>query len=117
MRCIQMEKKMGHYSFVIGVIIAVVLGLALPLGQQVNEWLTSILVILGLVVGFLNVTDLLIGSGHGIQSHIVQAAIDPIEAFIVQIEPAQLGSELVLGNFGLRGSVRGNKWRKTTDEQ
>lgn len=51
-----MEKKIGHYSFIIGVIIAIVLGLALPLGANTTAWLTSILVVLGLIVGFLNVT-------------------------------------------------------------
>ncbi len=51
-----MEKKVGHYSFIIGVIIAVILGLALPLGANTTAWLTSILVVLGLIVGFLNVT-------------------------------------------------------------
>lgn len=51
-----MEKKVGHYSFIIGVIIAVILGLALPLGPTTTTWLTSILVVMGLIVGFLNVT-------------------------------------------------------------
>jgi hypothetical protein len=50
-----MEKKIGRYSFIIGVIIAVILGLALPIGATVSSWLTSILVVLGLVVGFLNI--------------------------------------------------------------
>ncbi|MFH2028303.1 MAG: hypothetical protein ABIJ08_04155 [Nanoarchaeota archaeon] len=40
----------------IGVIIAILLGLALPLGAQVKTILTSLLVIMGLIVGFLNVT-------------------------------------------------------------
>ena len=52
-----MEQKIGHYSFIGGVIIAVVLGLvpAATLGTAA-AWLASLLVILGLVVGFLNVT-------------------------------------------------------------
>ena len=50
-----MEKKIGHYSFIIGVILAVILGLLLPLGEATTAVLTSILVILGLIVGFLNV--------------------------------------------------------------
>ena len=52
-----MEKQIGNYSFIIGVIIAVVLGLAasrLPTGAA--AWLWSLLVVLGLVVGFLNVS-------------------------------------------------------------
>ena len=51
-----MEKKIGHYSFIIGVILAVILGLALPIGRGATAILTSILVVLGLLVGFINVT-------------------------------------------------------------
>lgn len=49
-----MEKKIGHYSFIIGVILAVVLGLV-SLGGA-TPYLASLLVVLGLIVGFLNVT-------------------------------------------------------------
>ncbi len=52
-----MEKQVGNYSFIIGVIIAIVLGLAsTQLGITVAAWLWSLLVVLGLVVGFLNVS-------------------------------------------------------------
>ena len=52
-----MEEKIGHYSFIGGVIIAVVLGLASgALGAAATVWLTSLLVVLGLITGFLNVT-------------------------------------------------------------
>ena len=51
-----MEKQIGNYSFIVGVIIAIVLGLAVPALQAVNQWLWSLLVVLGLVVGFLNVS-------------------------------------------------------------
>ena len=52
-----MEEKIGHYSFIGGVVIAVVLGLvpASTLGTAAG-WLASLLVVLGLIVGFLNVT-------------------------------------------------------------
>jgi len=52
-----MEKQIGNYSFIVGVIIAIVLGLAatrLPAGA--TSWLWSLLIVLGLVVGFLNVS-------------------------------------------------------------
>ena len=51
------EEKIGHYSFIGGVVIAVVLGLvpASTLGTATG-WLASLLVVLGLLVGFLNVT-------------------------------------------------------------
>ena len=51
-----MEKQIGDYSFIIGVIIAVVLGLAAPKLGTATAWLWSLLIVLGLVVGFLNVS-------------------------------------------------------------
>lgn len=49
-----MDKRIGNYSFIIGVIVAIVLGV-FSLGTA-TPWLASLLVILGLIVGFLNVT-------------------------------------------------------------
>ena len=51
-----MEKQIGNCSFIIGVIVAVVLGLAAPKLGTATAWLWSLLVVLGLVVGFLNVS-------------------------------------------------------------
>jgi len=51
-----MEKKIGNYSFIIGVIVAVVLGLASAQLGSAEAWLWSLLIVLGLVVGFLNVS-------------------------------------------------------------
>jgi hypothetical protein len=51
-----MDKRVGDYSFIVGVLIAVILGLAAPQLGPATTWLVSILVLLGLVVGFLNVT-------------------------------------------------------------
>ena len=51
-----MEKQIGNYSFIIGVIVAVVLGLAAPQIGTAAAWLWSLLVVLGLVVGFLNIS-------------------------------------------------------------
>ena len=51
-----MEKQIGNYSFIIGVIIAVVLGLAAPRLGAAQAWLGPLLIVLGLVVGFLNVS-------------------------------------------------------------
>ena len=50
-----MENKIGQYSFIVGIIIAVVLGLSLPALADATPWLVSLLIVLGLVVGFLNV--------------------------------------------------------------
>lgn len=51
-----MEKQIGNYSFIIGVIVAVVLGLAAPKLGTATAWLWSLLIVLGLVVGFLNIS-------------------------------------------------------------
>ena len=51
-----MEKEIGKYAFIVGVIVAVVLGLAIPALQAAQGWLATILVVLGLIVGFLNVS-------------------------------------------------------------
>ncbi len=51
-----MEKQIGNYSFIGGVILAVVLGLAIPALDAATPWLWSLLVLLGLVVGFLNIS-------------------------------------------------------------
>ena len=51
-----MEKQIGNYSFIVGVIIALVLGLASAELGAAKAWLWSILVVLGLIVGFLNVS-------------------------------------------------------------
>ena len=50
-----MDKRVGNYSFIIGVIIAIVLGLVGSIGPA-TPWLASLLVVLGLIVGFMNVT-------------------------------------------------------------
>lgn len=49
-----MDKRVGNYSFIIGVIIAIVLGIV-SLGAA-TPILASLLIVLGLIVGFLNVT-------------------------------------------------------------
>ena len=51
-----MEQKVGHYSFIGGVILAVVLGLFSAMLGAAQAWLASLLVVLGLVVGFINVS-------------------------------------------------------------
>ena len=51
-----MEKKIGNYSFIIGVILAIVLGLFAQFLGSAQPWLWSLLVVLGLIVGFLNVS-------------------------------------------------------------
>ena len=51
-----MDKQIGNYSFIIGVILAVVLGVATPVLGDASTLLWSLLVVLGIIVGFLNVS-------------------------------------------------------------
>lgn len=46
-------KRVGHYSFIAGIIIAVIVGLIPALRGNPAVW---VMVILGVIVGFLNIT-------------------------------------------------------------
>ena len=57
-----MDQKIGSWAFIIGVVIAVVTGIAIGLmpavsGETWVNYVPLILVILGLIVGFLNIGD------------------------------------------------------------
>ena len=50
----------GAYAFILAIIIAVIMGLAaqvIALGTEVITWIPVLLVVLGAVVGFLNIAD------------------------------------------------------------
>ena len=53
-----MGSKMGQWAFIVGVVIAVIVGLfSTSLGADTRGWLVLLLVVLGLIVGLLNVTE------------------------------------------------------------
>ena len=53
-----MEGKLGQWAFIAGVAIAVIIGLfSSKLGGNTQGWLILLLVVLGLIVGLLNVTE------------------------------------------------------------
>ena len=52
-----MKIEIGNYSFIVGVIITIVLGLAAPQLGPAETWLWTILIVLGFVVGFINVPE------------------------------------------------------------
>ena len=54
----KMDKRFGHYSFAIGVLLAIILGLANSMGFSIatQATLTSLLVVLGIVIGAMNIT-------------------------------------------------------------
>ena len=48
----------GHWAFILGVIIAIIAGLAVGFVDVLTAgWITFVLVILGLIVGFLNINE------------------------------------------------------------
>ena len=53
-----MAKDLGKWSFLIGAILALIMGIGAGLNQvwANNAWLTVILVLAGLIVGFVNIT-------------------------------------------------------------
>ncbi|MBU0615354.1 MAG: hypothetical protein KJ601_04640 [Nanoarchaeota archaeon] len=87
-----MDKKIGHYSYIIGVILAIVLGLASPYLGSAQVWLASILVVLGLVVGFLNVT------GKETKDFLIVSAI-LIFTIYAGNSAMQLGAVEVIGSY------------------
>ncbi len=51
-------EKYGEYAFIIGVILAIIAGLASSaISAEVAGWLAVIFLILGILVGFLNIKD------------------------------------------------------------
>ncbi len=50
-----MDKKIGEISFVLGVVLAVILGLIGNYLGTLEPWLISLLILLGLIVGFVNI--------------------------------------------------------------
>ena len=50
-----MQKMVGKWAFIIGVVIAVILGLIGGMLGTATPWLLSLLILFGLIVGFLNV--------------------------------------------------------------
>jgi len=52
-----MDQRIGSWAFILGVIIAVVAGLAAKALTDFSGYITLVLVILGLIVGFLNIAD------------------------------------------------------------
>ena len=53
-----MAEEIGKWSFLAGVVIALITGIGAGVGASwaVNPWIVLIIVILGLVIGFVNIT-------------------------------------------------------------
>ena len=87
-----MEKKVGHYAFIIGVILAVVLGLFAGPLSTTSTWIVSLLVVLGLIVGFLNV------SGKETKEFLLNATVLIIATFAGGAT-STLGNVVYIGAF------------------
>jgi len=87
-----MDKRVGNYSFVIGVILAIILGIAAPQLGDATAWLVSLLVILGLIVGFLNVT------GKETKEFLIVAAILVVVAYAGSAA-GTLGGVMYIGEY------------------
>ncbi len=91
----------GSWAFLIGVIIAIIVGLVGPVAT--NQIVISILVILGLIVGFLNITSkevmnfLIVGAvlvivsafGRNVLS-IIPAIASVLDAILALVVPAMV---------------------------
>ena len=86
-----MEKKIGHYSFIVGVLLAILLGLV-TLDANTTAWLTSLLAVLGLIVGLINVT------GKETREFLTVATILVIVSFAGNAT-GSLGNILYLGQY------------------
>lgn len=53
-----MANQIGKWAFIVGVVLALIIGVGTGLGETWGEnmWLTLLLVTLGLIVGFVNIT-------------------------------------------------------------
>ena len=85
-----MEKKIGSWSFIIGVILALILGLAS--NALAPNWvgiLASVLVVLGLIVGFINI------AGKETKDFLLAAAVLIIAAGVGGISTTLSSVELI----------------------
>ena len=89
-----MDKRIGNYSFIIGVILALILGLipSSVLGTA-QAWLASLLVVLGLAVGLLNVT------GKETKEFLLVAVVLVITAGVGTGAGAVLSGTILIGGY------------------
>lgn len=55
-----MNEKIGYWAFIIGVVLALIVGIFAPMIGAMNidiSWLPLVLLVLGLIVGILNIGD------------------------------------------------------------
>jgi hypothetical protein len=52
-----MNTELGFWAFIVGLILAVIFGIISYAGNALPSWATIALIIVGLIVGFLNISD------------------------------------------------------------
>ena len=53
------SNRSGKWAFIVGFLIAIIIGLfSSDLGSNVQGWIILVLVVLGLIVGFLNIAEI-----------------------------------------------------------
>ncbi len=90
-----MDKKIGNYSFIVGVALAVVLGIftskPFSLGEA-TPWLVSLMILLGIAVGLLNV------SGKETKEFLIISGILIVAAYAGSASSI-LGEVLIIGGY------------------
>jgi len=51
------DQRVGAWAFILGIIIAIIAGLATGAVAGYGPWIAFLLVVLGLIVGYLNISD------------------------------------------------------------
>ena len=96
------NQQTGSYAFLVGTVVAIIAGVLAGLGQSgvlggIEAWIPLVLVILGTVVGFLNIKDkmttefliaaialiALAGTAGGLQ--VINQAISPLGSVLVGV--------------------------------
>ena len=89
-----MSGHIGKYAFVVGVILAIILGLVSAEGLgSARGWLWSILVVLGLVVGLMNV------SGKDVKEFLWIVAALVVVAYAANTQIAALANVELIGVY------------------
>ena len=90
---LNMKTQIGNYSFIVGVVFALVLGLASDQLVAYKSWVWSVLVVLGLVVGFLNV------SGKETKDFLMVTVALVVVAFAANSQISSWSSVEVIGKY------------------
>lgn len=89
-----MARKFGNYAFMAGVLIAIVVGMAGTALGASKIWFTSLLVIMGILVGFFNV------SGKETRDFLLMAAILIIASYAGSAADILTGVQIIGGYLG-----------------